>query len=118
MAGVGHTYNLYVSILVRDVNDADYRVVPEPIGLKLRQKSGDIYLHAQLFTGFMYVAAALCMLLLRGWKIHQLEVEEARTTSQLGDTQERQYNEKGTGGTPPRITFLGVLGRMVRWRKV
>jgi hypothetical protein len=33
----------------------------EPIGLQLRTTSGDIYLHAQIFTGFMYIGAALCM---------------------------------------------------------
>jgi hypothetical protein len=50
----------------------------EPIGLELRKTSGDIYLHAQLFTGFMYIAAALCMWLLRAWKISELE-RTART---------------------------------------
>ncbi|KAE9376812.1 MFS general substrate transporter [Stipitochalara longipes BDJ] len=45
----------------------------EPIGLQLRTSSGDIYLHAQLFTGFMYIGAALCMWFLRAWKITELE---------------------------------------------
>jgi hypothetical protein len=45
----------------------------EPIGLKLRATSGDIYLHAQLFTGFMYIGAAVCMWFLRAWKIAELE---------------------------------------------
>ncbi|CZT05034.1 related to protein MCH2 (monocarboxylate permease homolog) [Rhynchosporium agropyri] len=44
----------------------------EPIGLELRQDSGDIYLHGQIFTGFMYIAAALCMWFLRAWKIQEL----------------------------------------------
>ena len=50
----------------------------EPIGLELRTTSADIYLHAQIFTGFMYIAAALCMWLLRAWKIGELE-RTART---------------------------------------
>ena len=45
----------------------------EPIGLELRATSGDIYLHAQIFTGFMYIGAALCMWFLRAWKIDELE---------------------------------------------
>ncbi|KAL8761269.1 MAG: hypothetical protein Q9184_002592 [Pyrenodesmia sp. 2 TL-2023] len=46
----------------------------EPIALELRQETGNIYLHAQIFTGFMYIiAGALCMWLLRAWKIGQLE---------------------------------------------
>lgn len=38
----------------------------------MRQDSSDIYLHAQLFTGFMYIGAALCMWFLRAWKIQEL----------------------------------------------
>jgi hypothetical protein len=45
----------------------------EPIGLEMRTTSGDIYLHAQIFTGFMYIGAALCMWFLRAWKIGELE---------------------------------------------
>ena len=45
----------------------------EPIGLGLRSTLGDIYLHAQIFTGFMYIAASLCMWFLRAWKIRELE---------------------------------------------
>ena len=47
--------------------------VSEPIALELRQKSGNIYLHAQIFTGFMYIAAGLCMWFLRVWKIEEIE---------------------------------------------
>jgi hypothetical protein len=45
----------------------------EPIGLKLRTTSGDVYLHAQIFTGFMYIGAAICVWFLRAWKISELE---------------------------------------------
>lgn len=47
------------------------------MGLELRADSGNIYLHAQVFTGLMYVAAAVCMWFLRAWKIREVErVEE------------------------------------------
>jgi len=46
----------------------------EPIGLELRTTSGDIYLHAQIFTGFMYIGAALCMWFLRAWYVLDSEV--------------------------------------------
>lgn len=52
---------------------ANLDLVAEPIALELRQKNGNIYLHAQIFAGFMYIAAGLCMWLLRGWKIQQIE---------------------------------------------
>jgi hypothetical protein len=44
----------------------------EPIGLELRTTSGSFYLHAQLFTGFMYIGAAICVWFLRAWKIGEL----------------------------------------------
>lgn len=40
----------------------------------LVQANGGKYLNAQIFTGFMYVGAALCMWFLRAWKIGQLEL--------------------------------------------
>ncbi|KAL8941452.1 MAG: hypothetical protein Q9216_002225 [Gyalolechia sp. 2 TL-2023] len=45
----------------------------EPIALELRRTTGNIYLNAQIFTGLMYIAAALCMWVLRAWKFGQLE---------------------------------------------
>ncbi|KAH6678425.1 MFS transporter-like protein [Halenospora varia] len=45
----------------------------EPIALELRTTTGDIYLHAQIFTGFMYIGAALCAWFLRAWKVKELE---------------------------------------------
>lgn len=47
----------------------------EPIGLQLRTTSGDEYLHAQIFVGFMYIGAAVCMWFLRAWKVGELERE-------------------------------------------
>lgn len=43
----------------------------EPIALELIGGTGN-FLGTQLFTGFMYTAAAACMLLLRGWKVGEL----------------------------------------------
>jgi len=50
----------------------------EPIGLELRTTSGDLYLHAQLFTGFMFIAAAACAWFLRAWKVGELENVKVR----------------------------------------
>jgi hypothetical protein len=54
----------------------------EPIGLELRTASGDIYLRAQIFTGFMYIAAAICMWFLRAWKIGEIEKMEMTKSGQ------------------------------------
>ncbi|KAF4433372.1 putative transporter MCH2 [Colletotrichum fructicola] len=40
----------------------------EPIALQIYSGTGS-YLGSQLFTGFMYIAAAFCLVLLRGWKV-------------------------------------------------
>lgn len=45
----------------------------EAIALKLRRQTGDIYLDAQLFTGIMFIAAAVCAWFLRSWKVMQDE---------------------------------------------
>ncbi|KII91708.1 hypothetical protein PLICRDRAFT_75740, partial [Plicaturopsis crispa FD-325 SS-3] len=49
----------------------------EPIALELRSTTGDKYLHCQIFTGSMYIAAALCLWFLRDWKIEELRREAA-----------------------------------------
>ncbi|TAQ87920.1 hypothetical protein B7494_g3739 [Chlorociboria aeruginascens] len=53
----------------------------EPIGLKLRTSTGDTYLHAQLFTGFMYIGAAICLWFLRAWKIREIARIEGEKVS-------------------------------------
>jgi MFS family permease len=47
--------------------------VAEPIGLQLKARTGNIYLHAQVLTAMMYIAAAICLWFLRAWKISELE---------------------------------------------
>ncbi|KAF9888174.1 hypothetical protein FE257_009169 [Aspergillus nanangensis] len=49
----------------------------EPIALEIFSGTGS-YLGTQLFTGFMYIAAALCMLALRGWKVSSSSSEASR----------------------------------------
>ncbi|KAL8781900.1 MAG: hypothetical protein Q9194_000093 [Teloschistes cf. exilis] len=90
----------------------------EPIALQLRQSTGKIYLYAQIFTGFMYVAAAICMLLLRAWKIGQIEMmskPEGKSESGVGamadtlDHGSRHFEASQTGST---------FGRLFAWKKV
>lgn len=44
----------------------------EPIALQIVQGTGS-YLGTQLFTGVMYIVAAICMLVLRGWKAGEID---------------------------------------------
>ncbi|OJJ42390.1 hypothetical protein ASPZODRAFT_76893 [Penicilliopsis zonata CBS 506.65] len=41
----------------------------EPIALELRTVGSNDYLHVELFTGFIYVGATICVVLLRQWKV-------------------------------------------------
>jgi hypothetical protein len=54
--------------------------VSQPIALQLRDLGSKsfVYLRPQIFTGLMYVGGALCLFVLRGWKIGQLEEVERR----------------------------------------
>lgn len=47
----------------------------EPIALEIVSGTGS-YLGTQLFTGMMYIAGGVCVLLLRGWKIGEDEINE------------------------------------------
>lgn len=79
----------------------------EPIALEIYIGTGN-YLGAQLFTGFMFIAASLCMLVLRGRHINQGERDVQRILSIAGSSNKRL----GSG----KQTLWGV--RSIRWRKV
>jgi MFS family permease len=66
----------------------------EPIALQIVQGSGG-YLGAQVFVGAMFVAAASCVVVLRGWKIGEAcELSRlTRTTVEELDMEKIMYNE-------------------------
>lgn len=59
----------------------------EPIALQIAQGTGS-YLGTQLFTGLMYIVAAICLIALRGWKIGEVD-EIARTLNESPDNIDR-----------------------------
>ncbi|GLB16089.1 hypothetical protein AtubIFM61612_005925 [Aspergillus tubingensis] len=63
---------LTIMWLVCSVPATSSITVGEAIGLELRTSGRHEFLHTQLFTGFMYIGAALCLVMLRGWKIGQV----------------------------------------------
>lgn len=76
-------------------------VFSEPIALQIVEGTGR-YLGAQLFVGFMFVAAASCTGVLRGWKIGEVD-EICRVSGQTMeelDPEKVAYNEE-----------LSVLGK-------
>lgn len=55
--------------------------VSEAIALELRTTKaggGTSYLHIQIFTGFVYIGASLCLWVVRGWKVGELERAQQR----------------------------------------
>ncbi|RMZ79698.1 hypothetical protein DV738_g3213, partial [Chaetothyriales sp. CBS 135597] len=46
----------------------------EPIALWLRTDKSTNFLHAQIFVGFMFMGACICLLLVRAWKISDVEM--------------------------------------------
>lgn len=90
--------SIYTSLRDRHLNSVRYRpqrwvaaansscstTFSEPIGLEIVQHTGH-YLGAQVFSGLMYVAAAICLWFLKAWKVKQLEnavVEKALGSSE------------------------------------
>lgn len=94
--------------------------VSEPIALQLRQNTGDIYLHAQIYCGFMYTAAAGCMLLLRGWKIGQIQQLAAEKGQQLANIDAVSAEPSQTQAVSIRSarSKSNIVKRLFMWKKV
>ena len=97
----------------------------EPIGLQLRADTGNVYLHAQIFTGVMYIAGAICLWLLRAWKIQDV----ARQA--LEEQQKQNVREEGVLGnkevedlmrSPSRVMSVKSKAKSVKglyaWQRV
>jgi MFS family permease len=92
----------------------------EAIALEIVDHTGS-YLGTQLWAGFMFMAAALCLLALRGWKIGELEAI-ARLEGQQGEKLDPIAAEAEAGEkTAQEARIAGrrsILGNFWRWRKV
>ena len=95
------------------------RIVSEPIAIELRQASGNVYLHAQIFTGCMYVAAALCMWFLRAWKIGEIGKIAAAQEKPLEniDALASQLPE-GLDCQRSDSAKSNLVSRLVMWKRV
>lgn len=108
--------------------------VSEAIALQLRSnKSGGgvSYLRVQIFTGFMYIGAALCLWIVRGWKVGEVERAQYRDgivhTAPLTNVadEKRGYDNPATRSDTqnpvmeaPLWTPLGLIRRMVAMKRV
>ncbi|TVY13001.1 putative transporter MCH2 [Lachnellula arida] len=93
----------------------------EPIGLELRATSGNIYLHAQLFTGFMYIGAAVCAWFLRAWKIRELERVVGEKQEGEGEGEIRDDDQVSRGGLQrlgSQVSTLKAAKGLWSWQRV
>ncbi|KAL8985841.1 MAG: hypothetical protein Q9205_000559 [Flavoplaca limonia] len=90
----------------------------EPIALELRRRTRNIYLHAQIFTGLMYIAAALSMWFLRAWKIAEIErvaAVEEKSPAEVEVVAAAPDDHTSQALGKPNSS---VLRRLFAWRKV
>ncbi|KAK3186944.1 hypothetical protein K4F52_004388 [Lecanicillium sp. MT-2017a] len=89
----------------------------EAIALMIVKHSGS-YRGAQLFTGFMYIVAASCLFLLRGWKIGQLaESKDTASEDRSSDAKDGTV-EKSSRPAASVGSFVKLLGRCFKPAKV
>lgn len=101
-------------------NFANLPIVSEPIALELRQKTGNIYLHAQIFTGIMYLAAAVCMWFLRAWKIGQIEeiaAEKEKRPEDIDAAAAEPVDPQNVSSSS-RDFRSSLTKRLLKWEKV
>ncbi|PKS06050.1 hypothetical protein jhhlp_007884 [Lomentospora prolificans] len=90
----------------------------EPIALEIVAGTGK-YIGAQLFTGFMFVVAALSLLVLRGWKIGEIEVIAQNTHQELDSVDPVAPTEPRTAQRKPiHIPWNQMLAKCLGRAKV
>jgi MFS family permease len=107
--------------------------VSEAIALQLRRGTSDggtSYLKVQLFTGFTYIGASLCLWVVRGWKVGELERAQQRRESIAreaplteGEKQDRPAtvasSAPSAGGGEVRIWApFALMRRMIALKRV
>lgn len=90
----------------------------EAIGLETVQSEGGSYLGARLFSGFMYVGAALCLFLLRGWKIAEVERVRAAMGREVDAAVVDEVAEKSIKEAAQREGWHVFLRNTMKWKKV
>lgn len=92
--------------------------VGEAIGLELRTRGNRPYLHTQLFTGFMYIGASLCVVLLRIWKARSAgKSQEAKASPVPDSTGQPDCEGRVSGGANNSDAYFKV-GKVRLWKQV
>lgn len=94
------------------------RAVSEAIALKIRRQTGDIFLDTQLFTGFMFVGATICALILRSWKIVKVENDALQKRRREAPGTRRDTDNGQNVKSRSKIPLLAVGKAFVAWKQV
>ncbi|KAH0355916.1 putative monocarboxylate transporter, partial [Aureobasidium melanogenum] len=90
----------------------------EPIGLEVVSFDGG-YLGAQLFTGFMYVGAAVCALFLRSWKIAEVdEIEGLQNVENVDAVAIETKVDESVKDVARKTARKRLLSCIWRWKKL
>ncbi|KAF1357045.1 major facilitator superfamily domain-containing protein [Delphinella strobiligena] len=76
------------------------------------------YLGAILFSGFMYVGAALCLVLLRGWKIGEVDLVNDAMGMDVPAVMADVVGEKGVVQEARKEGWHLLVRNSTRWQKV
>lgn len=93
----------------------------EPIGLAIVSHDRGHYIGAQIFVGVTYFAAAVCMFLLRGWKIAEQEIlanEKSVALGQLDPVQDADQENELVRTISRKEGRRRMLVDSYRWGKV
>ena len=78
-------------------------------------------MHAQIFTGFMYMAAAISMWFLRAWKIGEIEqvaAEQGKVAEEVDVTIVESQQGTFNAASARRTTKSRLWKRLFAWRRV
>lgn len=82
----------------------------EAIALQLRRPDFENpYLYTQIFSGAMFIAASMCMWLLRAWKLEANDLEEQAMLGSDGELQRKSKSEYSEKAAMP-------LSAMDKWK--
>ncbi|USW48183.1 Putative major facilitator superfamily, MFS transporter superfamily [Septoria linicola] len=88
----------------------------EPIALEIVEGTGK-YIGAQVFVGFMYLAAAVCVLFLRGWKIGEV-AEVARRKGESSSDVDTVAIESDEDVAAYARVVARIMSDFWKWAKV
>lgn len=89
----------------------------EPIALWLRTDNGTNLMHAQIFVGFMFMAACGCLWLVRAWKISELEKADTEDDSLNPEAQIRDNDpvpQESVARTASRVPSVMSKAKAVK----